>query len=150
MRHIIMACLAGALLAGIPAGAQAQYRGIDATGGIERGDRAERLERRRERAGEDGLERRGGRAERGEQQAQRYEREDGFERRGGFDRGYGDERRVIIRRERVREPVVVERRFVRPPRARTVCTTRIRERVTPGGVVIRRPVEVCRQNFGAL
>lgn len=40
---------------------------------------------------------------------------------------------------------VVERRFVRPARARTVCRTEYRERVRPNGVVVRRPVEVCRR-----
>jgi len=40
---------------------------------------------------------------------------------------------------------IVERRFVAPPRMRTVCNTVIRERIRPNGVVVRRPVEVCRQ-----
>jgi hypothetical protein len=31
------------------------------------------------------------------------------------------------------------------PRTRTVCRTVIRERVTRGGVLVRRPTEVCRQ-----
>ncbi|MCG7394596.1 hypothetical protein MHY87_16955 [Microvirga sp. ACRRW] len=43
---------------------------------------------------------------------------------------------------------VVERRYVRPARARTVCRTEYRERVRPSGVVVRRPVEVCRQVTG--
>lgn len=152
MRSYIMAGLAGALLLGASSvGASAQAFRIDNDGraGIERGergglDRAERGgfergdgERRRDRA-----EGREGRFD----QAQRFDREERFERRGGFDRGdrfdRGVDRRVIIRER----PTVV----VRPPRARTVCTTRIRERVTPGGVVIRRPVEVCRERFGAL
>jgi hypothetical protein len=48
---------------------------------------------------------------------------------------------------RIRErPTVVEERIIRrPARSRTVCRTEIRERVTRGGVIIRRPVEVCRQ-----
>jgi len=40
---------------------------------------------------------------------------------------------------------IVERRIVVPPRMRTVCNTVIRERIRPNGVVVRRPVEVCRQ-----
>ncbi|WP_243369838.1 hypothetical protein [Microvirga solisilvae] len=40
---------------------------------------------------------------------------------------------------------VVERRYVRPARTRTVCRTEYRERMRPSGVVVRRPVEVCRQ-----
>jgi hypothetical protein len=40
---------------------------------------------------------------------------------------------------------VIERRVVRPARTRTVCRTVIRERVRPNGVVVRRPVEECRQ-----
>lgn len=39
----------------------------------------------------------------------------------------------------------VERRVVRPARTRTVCRTEYRERVRRNGVVVRRPVEVCRQ-----
>jgi hypothetical protein len=39
---------------------------------------------------------------------------------------------------------LVEERIVRPERRRTVCRREVRERVTPGGVVIRRPTEVCR------
>lgn len=40
---------------------------------------------------------------------------------------------------------VIERRVVRPARTRTVCRTVIRERVRPNGVIVRRPVEECRQ-----
>jgi hypothetical protein len=40
---------------------------------------------------------------------------------------------------------VVERRVVRPARTRTVCRTVMEERVRPSGVVVRRPVERCRQ-----
>ncbi len=40
---------------------------------------------------------------------------------------------------------IVERRVVRPARTRTVCRTVIQERVRPNGVVVRRPVEQCRQ-----
>lgn len=40
---------------------------------------------------------------------------------------------------------VIERRVVRPARTRTVCRTEYRERVRPNGVVVRRPVEVCRR-----
>ena len=40
---------------------------------------------------------------------------------------------------------IIERRVVRPARTRTVCRTEIRERVRPSGVVVRRPVEVCRR-----
>jgi hypothetical protein len=40
---------------------------------------------------------------------------------------------------------IVERRYVRPARTRTVCRTEYRERVRPSGVVVRRPVEICRQ-----
>ena len=52
-------------------------------------------------------------------------------------------------RDRWERPVVrhrvVERRIVRPVRTRTVCRTVIRERVRGNGVIVRRPVEVCRQ-----
>ncbi|MXQ13455.1 hypothetical protein [Microvirga makkahensis] len=44
---------------------------------------------------------------------------------------------------------IVERRYVRPARTRTVCRTEYRERVRPNGVVVRRPVEVCRRVVGA-
>ena len=40
---------------------------------------------------------------------------------------------------------VIERRVVRPARTRTVCRTVIRERVRANGVVVRRPIEECRQ-----
>ena len=40
---------------------------------------------------------------------------------------------------------VIERRVVRPARTRTVCRTVIRERVRANGVIVRRPVEECRQ-----
>ena len=40
-----------------------------------------------------------------------------------------------------------ERRIYRPGR-RMVCTTRWRERITPSGRVIRRPVQVCRRGGG--
>ncbi len=53
----------------------------------------------------------------------------GFSVRVGPDRPYV-ERRVIERR-------------VRPAR-RTVCRREIREHVRPNGVIVRRPVEVCR------
>jgi hypothetical protein len=39
---------------------------------------------------------------------------------------------------------VIEERVVRPERRRTVCRREIQERVRPNGVVVRRPVEVCR------
>lgn len=40
---------------------------------------------------------------------------------------------------------VIERRVVRPARTRTVCRTVMEERVRRNGVVVRRPVEHCRQ-----
>ena len=40
---------------------------------------------------------------------------------------------------------IVERRVVRPARTRTVCRRVIEERVRPNGVVVRRPVERCRE-----
>ena len=40
---------------------------------------------------------------------------------------------------------VIERRVVRPPRTRTVCRPVMEERVRPSGVVVRRPVERCRE-----
>ena len=43
---------------------------------------------------------------------------------------------------------VVEERIIRRPAARRVCRTEIRERVRPSGVVVRRPVEVCRTVVG--
>lgn len=43
---------------------------------------------------------------------------------------------------------IIERRVVRPVRTRTVCRTEYRERVRPNGVVVRRPVEVCRREVG--
>ena len=41
-----------------------------------------------------------------------------------------------------RGPRVIERRIIRP--SRRVCRTEIRERIRPNGVIVRRPVEVCR------
>ena len=56
---------------------------------------------------------------------------------------------VRVAQERHRGPYyrdrVVERRVVRPARTRTVCRTVMEERVRPSGVVVRRPVERCRQ-----
>jgi len=46
---------------------------------------------------------------------------------------------VVVRRR------VIDRRVVAPARTRTVCRTVVRERVTPAGIVVRRPTEVCRQ-----
>lgn len=43
---------------------------------------------------------------------------------------------------------VIERRVVRPARTRTVCRTVMEERVRPSGVVVRRPVERCREVVG--
>ena len=40
---------------------------------------------------------------------------------------------------------IVERRVVRPARTRTVCRTVMEERVRRNGVVVRRPVERCRE-----
>jgi hypothetical protein len=40
---------------------------------------------------------------------------------------------------------IIERRVVRPARTRTVCRTVMEERVRRNGVVVRRPVERCRQ-----
>ena len=62
----------------------------------------------------------------------------GFSVRIGPDRPYV-ERRIY------REPRVIERRIVRPAPRRTVCRTEYRERIRPNGVVVRRPVEVCRR-----
>ena len=67
-----------------------------------------------------------------------------------------DDGRVIRRVERrfdmdVARPVpvvsrrVIERRVVVPARTRTVCRMVMRERVRPSGVIVRRPVEVCRE-----
>jgi len=58
----------------------------------------------------------------------------------GHHRMRGYDRPVVERR-------VIERRTMRPMRARTVCRTVIRERVRPNGVVVRRPSEVCRRDF---
>ena len=44
---------------------------------------------------------------------------------------------------------VVEERIIRRPAARrTVCRNEVRERVRPNGVVVRRPVQVCRTVVG--
>ena len=40
---------------------------------------------------------------------------------------------------------VVERGVVRPARTRTVCRTVMEERIRRNGVIVRRPVERCRQ-----
>jgi hypothetical protein len=40
---------------------------------------------------------------------------------------------------------VIERRVVRPASTRTVCRTVMEERVRRNGVVVRRPVERCRE-----
>jgi hypothetical protein len=68
-----------------------------------------------------------------------------------IDRDFDDvriERRRFVRDIDYRRPIVrrriVERRIFAPPRrVRTVCRTVIRERVTPVGVVIRRPTRIC-------
>ena len=61
------------------------------------------------------------------------------------DHGPGHHRVVRERWDRpVVERRVIERRVERP-RTRTVCRTVVRERVRGNGVVVRRPVEVCRQ-----
>jgi hypothetical protein len=61
------------------------------------------------------------------------------------DHGHGHHRTVREVRERpVVERRVIQRRVERP-RTRTVCRTVMRERVRGNGVVVRRPVEVCRQ-----
>lgn len=53
---------------------------------------------------------------------------------------------VRVERDRpVYRERVIERRVVRPARTRTVCRTVMEERVRPSGVVVRRPVERCRQ-----
>lgn len=52
--------------------------------------------------------------------------------------------RVVQDRPAYRERVI-ERRVVRPARTRTVCRTVMEERVRPSGVVVRRPVERCRE-----
>ena len=51
---------------------------------------------------------------------------------------------TVLPSRRYRERIV-ERRVVRPVRTRTVCRTAMEERVRPNGVVVRRPVERCRQ-----
>ena len=38
-----------------------------------------------------------------------------------------------------------DRRYYRRPPMRTVCRTVWRERMRPNGVIVRRPVEVCRR-----
>jgi hypothetical protein len=48
------------------------------------------------------------------------------------------ERRIIERR-------IIERRIVRPV-ARTVCRTEVRRTFRPNGVVVTRPVQICRQS----
>jgi hypothetical protein len=58
------------------------------------------------------------------------DRYDRYDRRGRYDRRYDD-----------------NRRYGRPP-MRTVCRTVMRERMRPNGVVVRRPVEVCRREAG--
>ena len=52
--------------------------------------------------------------------------------------------RLEERRPAYRERVI-ERRVVRPARTRTVCRTVMEERVRRNGVVVRRPVERCRE-----
>jgi hypothetical protein len=56
---------------------------------------------------------------------------------------------VRVEQERDYRPAyrerVIERRVVRPARTRTVCRTVMEERVRRNGVVVRRPVERCRQ-----
>ena len=54
--------------------------------------------------------------------------EDRYEHRGHYNRGYYGERHM----------------YHRPP-MRTVCRTAMREHMRPNGVVVRRPVEVCRR-----
>ncbi len=52
--------------------------------------------------------------------------------------------RVVPERPAYRERII-ERRVVRPARTRTVCRTVMEERVRPNGVIVRRPVERCRE-----
>ncbi|MBJ6126618.1 hypothetical protein [Microvirga splendida] len=52
--------------------------------------------------------------------------------------------RVVQDRPVYRERII-ERRVVRPARTRTVCRRVMEERVRPNGVIVRRPVERCRQ-----
>jgi hypothetical protein len=62
------------------------------------------------------------------------------------DPGYRERRVVREVRPVVERRYVERRRIVREPvRTRTVCRTEFRERVRPNGVVVRRPVEVCRR-----
>lgn len=55
----------------------------------------------------------------------------------------------VVVRNRFVEPVaerrIIERRIVRPV-ARTVCRTEIRRTFRPNGVVVTRPVQICRQS----
>ena len=54
-------------------------------------------------------------------------------------------RDVEVYEDRGRRRGVVEERIVRRPAARrTVCRREVRERVRPNGVIVRRPVEICR------
>jgi hypothetical protein len=73
-----------------------------------------------------------------------------LERRRGWDRDIDATSGVRVeRRYDMVHPVasrrIVERRYVMPRRARTVCRTVVRERMRPNGVVVRRPVEICRR-----
>jgi hypothetical protein len=62
------------------------------------------------------------------------------------DPGYRERRVVREVRPVVERRYVERRRIVREPvRTRTVCRTEFRERVRPSGVVVRRPVEICRR-----
>ena len=60
----------------------------------------------------------------------------------------GYHRRVVRDYDRpVIERRIVERRRIMRPAPRLVCRTVMRERVRPSGVVVRRPVEVCRRTY---
>lgn len=69
--------------------------------------------------------------------------EPGYHRRvvRDYDRPGFERRRPVI------EHRIVERRRIMRPASRLVCRTVMRERVRPSGVVVRRPVEVCRRTY---
>lgn len=97
-----------------------------------RAERVERLERRNIDRDDDVVVRR------------RMERNDDVVVRNRMDRD--DD---VVVRNRFVEPVaerrIIERRVVRPV-ARTVCRTEVRRTFRPNGVVVTRPVQICRQS----
>lgn len=132
MRNLLKSLSVAALVAMGATAASAQDLNFRVGIGDDRPTRAERLERRNIDRDDDVVVRR------------RMERDDDVVVRRRMDRD--DD---VVVRNRFVEPVaerrIIERRVVRPV-ARTVCRTEVRRTFRPNGVVVTRPVQICRQS----